>query len=893
MKATKIDLGGARPFDIHVSGDAAYIVAATGTEMGTVVTNSVWKTEDGVTFTELFHFATNRHATALCKYGDDFYVGMGYSTNVCNIWKNLPQNPELSGDIYRINLEGDSQGGGDPQGGDDPQGDPAATNTIRVAGWPMDNKVIMSDPSGRSALYSKLGEQGVDFVYICAGKADDEYGSDAYGFVKCQTALNSNSYYQMVLGYNSAKYTLLSSTDTTTMGSQAYLYSNAIVTQGIYLEDKATRERFFFMAYAGLWANFANAGTQGWFQWVLSDIAAHYPCEKVILIFPVSKSPTNMETYLTDSCNFDELHYATNVTDFAVFASSGKFSLSSVQSVVASDVSANEEGLFTLSHTSKSTVTYSVRFLDKDGETVIDEITVADGGVATPPATLPSHEDEHFVCWMLGESVYDMTAAVTSNLTLVASYVANGNDGVQEIGSYGEFAAAITEDSPAGARYRLTADINLAQWSSVDFRGILDGDGHTLEGLTAPLFNTISGGRVQNLAIASSAVNENVQGGSVGFIARTLECGASVSNCTIKAGCLLQAGNNMRCGAIVGNVVKGEVYAGAEFSGIFDCTNHAAIEKTTGDYNTTFGCGGIVGNIDVSLPDGQSSVECRIERCFNDGTLSSTNVACNLGGIVGYAIVSSDAGALSIVDCQNAGAITNTSTGTSSTYVTTHAGGIIGNVGGPCHGVIEISRCANRGMVLSGYEPADSSFSKKCAGGLVGNIALIHAGARFAIVDSANYGAISGHRAAGLVAQIGVNARHADTSVVISNVANYAAISGVTNVAQAVGSTAVPDAAHVRILVNAFFAASANAGIPLFGDNDTAADYATETVILSSAEGYSVVPARNALNVIAGSTGLERWVLGRIGRGGAAFTAPELACFMTKLGRPGFKVSLR
>jgi len=119
VKATKIDLGGARPFDIHVSGDAAYIVAAKGTETGAVVTNSVWKTENGVTFTELFHFATNRQATALCKFGDDFYVGMGYSTNVCYIWKNLPKDPELSGEIYRIHFDDGNHGGG--QGGDVPQ----------------------------------------------------------------------------------------------------------------------------------------------------------------------------------------------------------------------------------------------------------------------------------------------------------------------------------------------------------------------------------------------------------------------------------------------------------------------------------------------------------------------------------------------------------------------------------------------------------------------------------------------------------------------------------------------------------------------------------------------------------------------------------------------------
>ena len=394
--------------------------------------------------------------------------------------------------------------------------------------------------------------------------------------------------------------------------------------------------------------------------------------------------------------------------------------------------------------------------------------------------------------------------------------------------------------------------------------------------------------------IASSTVESEANGVSIGFIARTLECGALVSNCTIKAGCLLRAGNNVKCGAIAGSIAKGTDYAGAEFSGIFDCTNHAAIEKKTGDYNTVAGGnGGIVGHIDVSLPDGQPSVECRIERCFNDGTFTSTHAACNLGGIVGYATVGSAVGALSIVDCQNVGAISNTSTAASTAYVTTHAGGIVGNVGGPYQGVIEISRCANRGVVLSGYEPEGSSFYKKCAGGLVGNVASLHKEARLAIFDSANYGAVLGHRAAGLVAQIGANVNYVGTAVVLSNVANYAAISGVTNAAQAVGSCVVPNVAHVRCLVNAFFEMSSNAGVPLFGDNATDGDFAREAIVGSSDEGYAASSARNALNVIAAVANLEYWVLGKIGRGSSAFIAPELSHFMTKPGKPGFKVSLR
>ena len=172
-------------------------------------------------------------------------------------------------------------------------------DTIRVAGWPMSNSSAVTDPSKRSALYATLGDQDVDFVYICNGKATDEYSCETYGFVKCQTALQSVSYGQMVLGYDNSKYTLLASTDTRTTGGQAYLYNNAILTQGLYLENNTTKEKMFFMAFAGTNANFGNNTYKNWFSWVMSDIAVNYPCEKIILIFAISKSKANLETYLT------------------------------------------------------------------------------------------------------------------------------------------------------------------------------------------------------------------------------------------------------------------------------------------------------------------------------------------------------------------------------------------------------------------------------------------------------------------------------------------------------------------------------------------------------------------------------------------------------------------
>lgn len=120
VKATRLDLGGALPFDISICGDAAYIVASKGNASGSVVTNSIWKSEDGVNFTELAYFVTNRHATAVCRFGDDIYVGMGGLLNVSAQWPNLAKTPEISGYVFRVRLGGSGQGGGDTPDPPDP-----------------------------------------------------------------------------------------------------------------------------------------------------------------------------------------------------------------------------------------------------------------------------------------------------------------------------------------------------------------------------------------------------------------------------------------------------------------------------------------------------------------------------------------------------------------------------------------------------------------------------------------------------------------------------------------------------------------------------------------------------------------------------------------------------
>lgn len=67
----------------------------------------------------------------------------------------------------------------------------------------------------------------------------------------------------------------------------------------------------------------------------------------------------------------------------------------------------------------------------------------------------------------------------------------------------------------------------------------------------------------------------------------------------------------------------------------------------------------------------------------------------------------------------------------------------------------------------------------------------------------------------------------------------------------------------------------------------------TNGLVTAVDEKYSPSGARKTLNTAVQENDWEPWVLGRIGEGNAAFVAPELACFMTKLANPGLKVIIR
>lgn len=103
VKATRIDLGGAdvKPFDIYATSNAVYLTAAQAGKTSSVVTNSVWKSTDGVNFTQLFTFTSTRQASALCYYDGNFYLGMGSNADTQKGWPKVT-GKEVAGNIYRV-----------------------------------------------------------------------------------------------------------------------------------------------------------------------------------------------------------------------------------------------------------------------------------------------------------------------------------------------------------------------------------------------------------------------------------------------------------------------------------------------------------------------------------------------------------------------------------------------------------------------------------------------------------------------------------------------------------------------------------------------------------------------------------------------------------------------
>lgn len=159
--------------------------------------------------------------------------------------------------------------------------------------------------------------------------------------------------------------------------------------------------------------------------------------------------------------------------------------------------------------------------------------------------------------------------------------------------------------------YKLSADIATAgAGTGLAFTGEFDGNGHTINGLTSPLFASVNNATIKNLTLDNVNINTS---GKVGAVAGSATGNSRIYNIGILGGTIKSTNNY--CGGIVGEL--------DEYSRVINCFNYASVEGTH--------AGGIVGyNTYASTSD---DLRTMVMNCMVYGDVTgSVKVAPVYGG---------------------------------------------------------------------------------------------------------------------------------------------------------------------------------------------------------------------------------------------------------------------
>lgn len=251
-------------------------------------------------------------------------------------------------------------------------------------------------------------------------------------------------------------------------------------------------------------------------------------------------------------------------------------------------------------------------------------------------------------------------------------------------------------------------------YNDKDFKGSLDGQGHTIRGIYLTfqqdcegLFGVIKNGNVRNLTISNSLIinnnKENIEGYCAGLFAG-YALDVNFVNCRNESSIYGRSDNCEGC--VIGGIA-GIFYAGDKATVFKDCHNSgniSAIEVENGYNPYHIYTGGIIGRV----MGGFGNIH-EMYRCTNSGDISSTGMSGGLAGAIDgfYA-------------CSN---LDNTGTISGELYV----GGIFGQGGHYSDGKL-LEACTNTGRVFSNFALA--------IGGIIGD------GGYAEIINCANKGEI-------------------------------------------------------------------------------------------------------------------------------------------------------
>lgn len=272
--------------------------------------------------------------------------------------------------------------------------------------------------------------------------------------------------------------------------------------------------------------------------------------------------------------------------------------------------------------------------------------------------------------WAAGDDEIVSKAKSADGLTVGSG---DGQTNFEEVLRIGAFSGETFQ----GATVKLAEDVTLStlDYPVKEFRGTLDGDGHTISGLKITpvhgkdgngyLYSDLydshqgiqkskygvglidylgKGGVVKNLTVEYADTNDTAVdpkneytyfGGIVGFLD-----GGTIENCTV-SGTIVQYN---RVGGIVGTALSGTV---KNCTVTADITSKAVTEGyhaafALGNYSYAGGIVAYVGNVSKSISDRLNIIGCKVE----NATLRSNGWAS--GGIFGWITIGTD---VTIADC--------------------------------------------------------------------------------------------------------------------------------------------------------------------------------------------------------------------------------------------------
>lgn len=331
------------------------------------------------------------------------------------------------------------------------------------------------------------------------------------------------------------------------------------------------------------------------------------------------------------------MHYLASVLRLQVKAASGNVKLNKVmlscEKQIAGQYSVDcQSGTITPAADAQYNITYS---LPEGGLSVGNEpasffIALPSGDFGTIEATVLSNEGSAMILKLAADN---LRAGIVREYPAVefsaqADYFVIGNDAQMM-----EFAKAVAGGSFNKSKAILTCDIDMSDtpWTSIkDFSSTFDGMGHTIAGLCAPLFETLSG-TVCNTTI-HSAISETASL-NIGAVACKL-AGGTISRVNIEGlveyiPAAVPAEANF--GAVVGDVSSGTITG---------CVNNATLRASLPEDAKTakIRMGGMAGRLLGTAGD-----KPLVSGCTNNGQILPDFQVCyelSSGGIAGRAELS-------------------------------------------------------------------------------------------------------------------------------------------------------------------------------------------------------------------------------------------------------------